>query len=491
MDKLEKTDERLSRAKLWFYTVWAVGGVIVLLVMLSYALNILSIPVGVLIWTVIFVFCLRGVVSGLEKRNINRALGTTIAYVIMALVIAFIVFLMVSPSIGLGGQFASLAQSAPGYANQVIDWATDLYNQYSYYFNDDTVRSYIQQASSALGSAAQELARTSANGVFSFGSGVANTLMIIGFALVIAFWILMELPSIGRECNRLIAGSKHEEDLRMLHLTTTRVMGGYIKATLLQCAVIAFACAVLFFFAGIPNFAAVAVITGVLNIIPVVGPWLGGAIAALLGLFTSPIVAVVSLVGTIVIQQFVYTFISPNIMKDSVDIHPALTLICLLVGSSLGGSMSGLAGSILGMLIAIPAAAVIKSAFVYYFEKNTGKELVAPDGVFFQGTPSEGEGVDPMADAVSPHPGTTAKFKKIGPVGYEAMVDKKNRQAAVEEHKARIEEHKAAVEAGTESRTPVEGIRSMLGGRSASTKQEGTTGGEEDSSNPFSNGQRK
>ena len=66
---------------------------------------------------------------------------------------------------------------------------------------------------------------------------VINGFVAFGFALVVAFWILMELPALGRECTRLVS-PRRQEDLRMLHVTFTRVMGGYIKGTLLQCAII-------------------------------------------------------------------------------------------------------------------------------------------------------------------------------------------------------------------------------------------------------------
>ena len=156
-------------------------------------------------------------------------------------------------------------------------------------------------------------------------------------------------------------------------------------------------------------------ITGILNIIPIIGPWLGGGLAAIVGIFVSPLVAVIAILGTIVIQQFVYTFISPKIMSDSVDIHPALTLIALMAGSALGGAMGGLPGSLVGMLASIPAVAVAKSVFVYYFEKRTGRRLVSKDGVFFLGTPSsseDGDAPNPIADATSPHPDGSAEFER-------------------------------------------------------------------------------
>ena len=79
--------------------------------------------------------------------------------------------------------------------------------------------------------------------------------------------------------------------------------------------------------------------------------------------------------------------------------------------------MSGFTGSLVGMLASIPAVAVMKSVFVYYFEKQTGRQLVAEDGVFFQGTPRiRRDPLDPIADATSPHPDASTGFSlpKVG-----------------------------------------------------------------------------
>ena len=85
-------------------------------------------------------------------------------------------------------------------------------------------------------------------------------------------------------------------------------------------------------------------------------------------------------------------------MGNSVDIHPALVILALMTGSALGFAVSGFLGSIVGMLVSIPAVAAAKSLFVYYFEKNTGRIIVSSDGVIFKGEPSGSE-VNPVADA--------------------------------------------------------------------------------------------
>ena len=409
-----KQSDKTDKARRRFLNVWTIVGAIALTWVVVQLLNILSVPVAIVIWTTIIVFVLRGTVNKLEEIGINRTVGTAIGYVIMFAVLALMTFLLFSPGVGMNTQFANLIENVPVYVQGISDWANDMYARYAYMLEDESVRAFVTDVQASAMDWAGDFAKNSASGAIAFGTGLANAFMAIGFALVVAFWILMQLPQLGRECKRLV-GDAHAEDLEMLHITFTRVMGGYIKGTLLQCAIIGVACGVLFAVLGIPNSMALGGITGILNIIPIIGPWLGGGLAAIVGIFVSPLVAVIAILGTIVIQQFVYTFISPKIMSDSVDIHPALTLIALMAGSALGGAMGGLSGSLVGMLASIPAVAVAKSVFVYYFEKRTGRRLVSKDGVFFLGTPSsseDGDAPNPIADATSPHPDGSAEFER-------------------------------------------------------------------------------
>lgn len=409
-----KQSDKTDKARRRFLNVWTIVGAIALTWVVVQLLNILSVPVAIVIWTTIIVFVLRGTVNKLEEIGINRTVGTAIGYVIMFAVLALVAFLLFSPGVGMNTQFANLIENAPVYVQGISDWANDMYARYAYMLEDESVRAFVTDVQASAMDWAGDFAKNSASGAIAFGTGLANAFMAIGFALVVAFWILMQLPQLGRECKRLV-GDAHAEDLEMLHITFTRVMGGYIKGTLLQCAIIGVACGILFAVLGIPNSMALGGITGILNIIPIIGPWLGGGLAAIVGIFVSPLVAVIAILGTIVIQQFVYTFISPKIMSDSVDIHPALTLIALMAGSALGGAMGGLPGSLVGMLASIPAVAVAKSVFVYYFEKRTGRRLVSKDGVFFLGTPSsseDGDAPNPIADATSPHPDGSAEFER-------------------------------------------------------------------------------
>ncbi len=396
-DEIKEESLKTIKVQRRLFTGLFIIVLLALLYLLGQVLNVLSIPVGIVLWTTVLVFCLKGPVNFLEKKGLSRFIGTCITYVLFAVAMVLLGWLLFSPALGFGDQFTRLIEGVPQYITLTRDWWNEIYQQYSYILQDARINEWFNESLTAAGAWFSQFAQSSAQNVVFFGTGVANAVMVIGFALVVAFWVLMELPALGREIKRLF-GPRFREDLDMIYLTTTRVMGGYIKGTLIQCFLIGLGCGIGFAVMGIPSAAALGAIAGILNIIPIVGPWLGGALAGIVGVFISPWVALLALIYTIIIQQVVYTFISPKIMANSVDIHPALVILALMTGSALGFAMSGFMGSFVGMLLSIPAVAAIKSLFVYYFEKRTGRVIVARDGVIFKGEPS-GTEVNPVADA--------------------------------------------------------------------------------------------
>ncbi|WP_165044477.1 AI-2E family transporter [Adlercreutzia sp. ZJ138] len=398
----------LDRAELKARTlclrIWSTIGAVLLLLVAAKAISVLHIAIAILILTVIIVFCLRGPVNSLERRGMPRFWATAAAFVLMFVVVACVCLLMFSPAHGLIGQVSEFVSSMPARIDDISALLNQLYERYSYLFQSDAIQQWGTETLSSLSAMASELAKSSANGIVALGAGLVNAALEILFALVVSFWILLELPGIGRECNRLVS-DKHREEAEMLHITATRVMSGFIRGTLLQSAIVGVCSGVWFAIIGMPSAAVLGVIMTIVNIVPVIGPWVGGIILAVVGVFDGVVVAALAVLGFVLVHCFVATVVYPRIMQGSVDAHPALVLVALMVGSALGGAAYGVMGTLVGMLFSIPIVAMAKSVFVYYFEKRTGRRIVAPDGVFFKGG-VEGDDavVDPMADATAAHP---------------------------------------------------------------------------------------
>lgn len=95
-----------------------------------------------------------------------------------------------------------------------------------------------------------------------------------------------------------------------------------------------------------------AILNGILNIIPYFGPIIGGVPAIIIALLDSPVKALWIAIGVVVIQQVEGDILAPKITGDSTNLHPIVIIIILLIGERLGGG--------LGMIIAVPIVVIIK-----------------------------------------------------------------------------------------------------------------------------------
>ena len=91
---------------------------------------------------------------------------------------------------------------------------------------------------------------------------------------------------------------------------------------------------------------------------------------------------------TDVVSLVADNLLSPMVMRSAVKIHPALSLVGIIVGGCLGGPV--------GMVIAVPVTAALRGFFVYFFETRTGRQIVSEDGALFWSRPYvDGKG-DPI-----------------------------------------------------------------------------------------------
>ena len=117
----------------------------------------------------------------------------------MGVVVTALSWMLFSPMFGVGEQFTALLQTFSDQISQVRNVWNDVYSQYAYILQDERISNWMNDAFSSVGTWFSGMASASAEGMVSVGSGVAISAMVIGFSLVVAFWVLMELPALGAE----------------------------------------------------------------------------------------------------------------------------------------------------------------------------------------------------------------------------------------------------------------------------------------------------
>lgn len=206
--------------------------------------------------------------------------------------------------------------------------------------------------------------------------------------LVLAYWLACDYPRMHHEVCTII-GQEKETSYRFMVAILSRSVGGYMRGMVVTSICGGFLAFIGFTLIGHPYAALMAIFTGIMHLVPVVGPWVSAAIATVLGFMFSPMLALWTLIVTMVAQNVTDNVISPKVMQSSVQVHPVMSLTALVIGSALMGPI--------GMIIAIPLCAALKGIFVYYFENETGRQLVAYDGAVFKGTPYRDAEGNPVA----------------------------------------------------------------------------------------------
>ena len=135
-------------------------------------------------------------------------------------------------------------------------------------------------------------------------------------------------------------------------------MSSYFRATFLVMLILIIVCSSSFLIIDLSYPLFFACIIAITNIIPYVGPYIGGAFPVVFALLSSPKKALIVLLIVFIVQLIESNFLTPYIQSKKTDNHPLLVILFLLIFEKLFG--------IIGMLIAIPALTIIKTTLKYY-----------------------------------------------------------------------------------------------------------------------------
>jgi predicted PurR-regulated permease PerM len=303
------------------------------------ALGQLTQVITLLVVAAFLTLTLDPLVQALGRRGMRRP--PSVAIVFAGLVVAFTAlgFVVVPPVAQQGGL---LAGHAPKYLSDLLSNGViqDLDSQYH-----------------VLGKFQAELQKLVTNGNFMGGvfGGVlgASKALASGFfailtVLVLTLYFLSSLPRVKEAAYGMVPRSRRPRVMSLSEEIMRRV-GSYAIGQVAVATINAILSYVMMSIVGIHYAAVLAVVVGVLGLIPMVGASIGAALVCLVAVFDEPQKAVIALVYYVIYQQVENYVVAPKIMQRTISVPGAVTVIAALVGATLAG--------VLGALLAMPVAA--------------------------------------------------------------------------------------------------------------------------------------
>ena len=334
-----QTDRTLLDTRILTLRIWGVVGCIVIAAVIFNLMGILAPVIEFLAVGSIIAFVMSPITNWLEHHGVNRGIGSLVALIVVVAVLVGVVCIL-SPI--LFGQIMEVLSRLPeqlrvagGDLNEMISHAKTLNNTPLKEYLDDNLSSLVTVASKYVSQIAAELGR----GVFPLITNTASQLFVIFLGLVLAYWLACDYPRMHHEVCTII-GQEKETSYRFMVAILSRSVGGYMRGMVVTSICGGILAFIGFTLIGHPYAALMAIFTGIMHLVPVVGPWVSAAIATVLGFMFSPMLALWTLVVTMVAQNVTENVISPKVMQSSVQVHPVMSLTALVIGSALMGRIA-------------------------------------------------------------------------------------------------------------------------------------------------------
>ena len=305
--------------------------------------------IAIVIGTVI-----RPVVAWLYSRGVPRMVGVILVYLLLlALLTSFVLLLF--PVVFEQG--ITIAAAVPGYYQSLREWTVNYPNQWIVRLSEflpatlPGLKPIQQTGEQMLASAEQALV---------YVALAAKVVLITTAILLLAYHWTLDGPRTIQSLLLLVPKSRREKISELISAMETKV-GFFIAGQGVLCLVIGIMALIAYLLIGLPNALVLALVAGVMEAVPLIGPLLGAIPATLVALSIAPSKLVWVIIATLLIQQVENSVLVPRIMRKAVGVNPFVSLLAIFALSSLFG--------IAGALMAIPIAAIIQlllDLFVFY-----------------------------------------------------------------------------------------------------------------------------
>lgn len=337
---------KLVYALILIVGVYAIISLIKEVNIIPFVLTILGIVAPVFIGIVI-AWIFDPIVKILEKKKIKRIYGAIITYVAFIGLFIAIVSLVIPV---LSSQIDEFAKNLPnvyvsveGFVDSVFDGLGTIDG-----FDQETVK---KELFLGIEEWANELPKTLPTITIGIVTGFFEGLGVFVVGLVIGFYLLISFDNAGDAFLTLIP-QKIKKELTVLGMELNRSLRSFVQGTLMLSFLIFVVSFILFSLVGLKGALLFALFCGITNIIPIVGPYIGGIPAVIVAFSQSITIGILVLVVVSVMQFLEGNFFHPILLSKTMKLRPVTIILGLLVFGYYWG--------IVGMILATPIISVIK-----------------------------------------------------------------------------------------------------------------------------------
>ena len=296
------------------------------------------------------------IVTKLQKKGVSRVLGSLLVYTILILFIYLLCRLMI-PSIA--SQLEDLGKSVPNFVNYMKDnidaFFDRLDNMGDYNFNDIKIGLY-----DGINNMSESLTVDLPSKVMSMASSIIAGGVNLLIGLLVGLYMLFDFDSVKKHIRSLVP-KKYKEDTFELFSRLNGNLRSYVKGTLLIMGILFVFQSIALSIVGLKAPLVFGLFCAITDIIPYIGPYIGGIPAVLVGFSISPTTGFFALLAVVICQCLENYFLQPVVMGKTMKLHPVTIMIGLLVFNYFFG--------ILGMVIATPTISILKTIFNFFNEK--------------------------------------------------------------------------------------------------------------------------
>lgn len=225
----------------------------------------------------------------------------------------------------------------------------------------DAPRPVAEAANETLDRAAETLAqpaRPTDEDLVETGTAALHTIVSLLTVFVLAFYWMVERPTIKRAVLRA-ATPRWAREVNTVWQEIEDKLGGWVRGQLILMGSMGLMAGVGYFFLGLPNAVLLGVAAGLLEVVPLLGPFIAFVPAVLVALAIDPTKAIAVIVYAVIIQQFESQVLVPRVMGHTVGVSPLAVLLGILVGAAIAG--------IPGAFVAVPVAGALQVVLAHVF----------------------------------------------------------------------------------------------------------------------------